>query len=1616
MTCARRPAGARIPAPATSAVSRRPDLRFRRACARVSRLPALALLLGAFGLFAAAPAAAQDPTPPSAPQNVAVVAGDKSATLTWDPPASWGDGHSRVYFLETKLSSAQSPTAWRAAGFDGGDSTQPPTVTSYTFSGTQGRQNLTYVNGTSYDFRINAVTLKPGTDGTSNSDLLLSADVVVTATPRAATDAPGALAGLAATPGDGRVHLSWTPPSGDVSGYDIHRTSSTAVADEAAGNLTNNVATAWKSVYQASGGHRVTPYATLVHSNGTAYRIRVRAVNSAGNGPWAFVGATPAATTVPTAQWARASVTVTEADGDRFLNLRIFLSEPLTGAATLTISQADASAMGAAGSADWSKVAGHCAEGASGDESMYCAVTIKGDNVTESDETLKLTMSAGTGSIAVGTRSTITVTIKDGNIAPGARLSGLAASSGTSAAGPFTPLDIGRFAPVFRSYAATVGNSVTHVKFTPTVAVSGATVRVGKGASLTTVASGTASGAIALDVGANAIVVEVTAVDGTTTATYTVVVTRRQRGAVTGLAVNPGGGGLDLHVSWTAPSETPTGYDVHYTSSNQVDDEDAASGSDPSAAWVAVARGMEASPPATSQTIGSLTSGTAYRVRVRAKYADGDGSWVFAARTASANPSLTDLQVENGDRLLVLSWTAPTAGTVLVYNMHYTSSATVSRSAERGTDPATAWVSAIGTSSATSYTLTGLTNGVRYRVRVITVTDDGSGGSTGSPWVYGAGTPATPVINFEEAGTTINEGSAVNPTLTKAPVLAASSNINVLVDAASTAGSDDYTGYTAGTPTAIAMFADEKVFTYTSARLGLTDDAVNEPRETVILRLQAITNAPYTLGTQTTHTVTITDNDPPAAPGGLSLSAGNQQLTASWTRPVGPVAGYELRHKHATAADQAATTPGDPSTGWVTTTPSGTPTSATIAGLSNGTAHHVQVRATDGQTETGNGWGDWSSSQTGTPMDLGPNAVPGRPSGLAVAPGNGELVLAWTAPAGTVTGYDVHYTSAASGTAADGAAASGSDPSAAWVAVDRTGTGATQRIPPLGQSRLARLSNDTVHRVRVRAVNANGAGAWAHGTGTPTDKAVTLLADPPRVREGSVVVMTARLQSPAPAGGVSIPVAVTTTAPDTAETADVGALTAIAVAEGEHEGSARLSTAQDDDADDETFTVSLGSTLPAPWVAGSPSSVTVAIADDEAPPVNMRLSPGDASLVLTWDWPQCPPVLAEQTQPGTMVDCYDVQKVEARWRVKDADSGMAGDQPGAWAPQGTNPISGVTTSWVTLSLVQVRARRAVLPPECGHGCAPFANGTAYEVQIRVVKSTADGGQTVGWVSAGEGTPEADARPTVWLSASPNPVAEGSPVTVTATLSASLAQSATIPVTVTAVTAESGDHGTLASIAINAGATSGTGTVATARDADLEDETFTVELGTLPSAVRAGSPSSVEVAITDDGLPSVSLSASPNPVAEGSAVTVTATLSASLPQATTIPLTLTAGTAESADYGTLASIAVAANATSGTGQIATNEDADTSDETFTVAFGTLPSTVAAGVPSSVEITIADNDTPPPPPPGGGTPPPPPPGGGGTPPPPPPAAAAAAAVAAAAEVAAAVAPAATTWIRS
>jgi gliding motility-associated-like protein len=92
-------------------------------------------------------------------------------------------------------------------------------------------------------------------------------------------------------------------------------------------------------------------------------------------------------------------------------------------------------------------------------------------------------------------------------------------------------LSSGTLSPAFvqgtTSYTAPVTNAVASITVTPTLSDATATVKVNG----TLVASGTASGAIALNVGSNIITTIATARDGKTTKNYTITVTRAMAGA-----------------------------------------------------------------------------------------------------------------------------------------------------------------------------------------------------------------------------------------------------------------------------------------------------------------------------------------------------------------------------------------------------------------------------------------------------------------------------------------------------------------------------------------------------------------------------------------------------------------------------------------------------------------------------------------------------------------------------------------------------------------------------------------------------------------------------------------------------------------------------------------------------------------------------------------------------------------------------------------------------------------------------------------------------------------------------------------------------------------------------
>jgi len=148
-------------------------------------------------------------------------------------------------------------------------------------------------------------------------------------------------------------------------------------------------------------------------------------------------------------------------------------------------------------------------------------VTVNGIPVISGAESSPVSLAFGNNTILVKvtaedgkTTKTYTVTVtRTGTANSVDNLSSLKMSKGI-----FSPT----FASATTSYTDAVGNTITSVTVTPTTTDPTATVKVNG----TVVASGTASGAINLAVGANAVNVVVTASDGTTTKTYTVTVNR----------------------------------------------------------------------------------------------------------------------------------------------------------------------------------------------------------------------------------------------------------------------------------------------------------------------------------------------------------------------------------------------------------------------------------------------------------------------------------------------------------------------------------------------------------------------------------------------------------------------------------------------------------------------------------------------------------------------------------------------------------------------------------------------------------------------------------------------------------------------------------------------------------------------------------------------------------------------------------------------------------------------------------------------------------------------------------------------------------------------------------
>ena len=214
------------------------------------------------------------------------------------------------------------------------------------------------------------------------------------------------------------------------------------------------------------------------------------------------------------------------------------------------------------------------------------------------------------------------------------------------------------------------------------------------------------------------------------------------------------------------------------------------------------------------------------------------------------------------------------------------------------------------------------------------------------------------------------------------------------------------------------------------------------------------------------------------------------------------------------------------------------------------------------------------------------------------------------------------------------------------------------------------------------------------------------------------------------------------------------------------------------------------------------------------------------------------------------------------------------------------------------------------------------------------------------------------------------VAEGSSVTVTVTLSADPERTVTIPVTATGQGgATASDYSVPSNVVFNDGDTEKTFSFSANQDS-VNDDGESVKLGfgsTLPTGVTAGSTDETTVSITDDDVPSVTVSFEQDAytVAEGGSVMVKVVLSADPERTVNVPLTKTnQGGASSADYSVPGSVVFNDGDTEKTFSFSANQDSVNDDgESVKLGFGSsLPTGVTAGSTDETTVSITDNDVP------------------------------------------------------
>ena len=637
-----------------------------------------------------------------------------------------------------------------------------------------------------------------------------------------------------------------------------------------------------------------------------------------------------------------------------------------------------------------------------------------------------------------------------------------------------------------------------------------------------------------------------------------------------------------------------------------------------------------------------------------------------------------NLSITPGSDRLTITWTAPADPFRDSWELEYR---------ETGGD----WDGVSLANSATSYTLTGLESDTEYEVALWAVLLSSlitPGCSFNSNEVRATATttntPTTKVITLSTALALFGEGDTgtrpMTVTATLSEAAPAGFSITVTLDPV---GSGTATGSSSNcTPPvspadadycfpdggAVAIAEGETQGTRTVRIIGDTRD---EPNETIHL---VGTKSGWTSGKLT---LTIEDDDAPstvpAAPTGLTATAGNAQVELSWTKPSGPITSYKLRYDKTGDRSSAS---------WAAISSSGAGTVAhTVTSLENGSEYSFQIRAVNGAGDgTATGW------VTATPISPTAKTITLSATSTTIPEGDtGTTEVTVTATLGEAAPASFSLTIApdfdpgtATGSGCTPPLTTGADyclPDGNVVAIPEGETQGTWTVRILGDTRDE--SDETIHLL-------GGRNGWTSGKLT-----LTIQDDD----DASPVLLAAPTDLTATAGDVQVELSWTRPSGTITsyqirydKTGARGGASWVAIP-GSGAGTETHTVTGLDNGSDYSFQIravnGAGDGAATDWVTATPGR-TIA----PAAPTDLTATAGDAQVELSW------------TRPGGPITSY---------QIRYDKTGVRG-----------------SASWTTISGSGAGTET--------HTVTGLDNGSEYSFQIRAVNGAGDGAAT-DWVTA-----------------------------------------------------------------------------------------------------------------------------------------------------------------------------------------------------------------------------------------------------------------------------------------